>query len=373
MNYLVSKSMYGNTYYKVLIVYLLFMQKIKLLKIKFMLTNFYMVLTVTMLFCFSSNAQVGIGTTEPNLSAALHISSNDKGVLFPRLKKNEKQSISNPALGLLIYQTDEPKGLYYFNGVEWVLVSKDSDSDSTNEIELPTSPQTGAMNYWNGSEWVIVTPGYSGQVLIYTNGVPTWRTVIGLMLVVEIYNPATGKIWMDRNLGASQVATSSTDEASYGDLYQWGRATDGHEKRRSNTTTTLATSDTPRNPDFITTSSSYYDWRSPKNDNLWQGVNGINNPCPSGYRLPTDAEWQVEIDTWSPQNSDGAFASALKLPLSGFRHSEFGSIDNVGSFGYYWSSTLDGSMSRSVYFSSRNVDFFHVGRSNGFSVRCFKN
>ena len=37
----------------------------------------------------------------------------------------------------------------------------------------------------------------------------------------EILSP-TGKIWMDKNLGATQVATSSTDAASYGDLYQWG-------------------------------------------------------------------------------------------------------------------------------------------------------
>jgi hypothetical protein len=51
---------------------------------------------------------------------------------------------------------------------------------------------------------------------------------------------STGQVWMDRNLGASQVATSSTDPASYGDLYQWGRPADGHQKRKSATTATLA-------------------------------------------------------------------------------------------------------------------------------------
>lgn len=44
----------------------------------------------------------------------------------------------------------------------------------------------------------------------------------------NVTNATTGKVWMDRNLGASQVATSSTDANSYGDLYQWGRAKDGH-------------------------------------------------------------------------------------------------------------------------------------------------
>ena len=50
-------------------------------------------------------------------------------------------------------------------------------------------------------------------------------------LDVPTVTSATGKVWMDRNLGAAQVATSATDEAAYGDLYQWGRPEDGHEKR----------------------------------------------------------------------------------------------------------------------------------------------
>jgi hypothetical protein len=40
--------------------------------------------------------------------------------------------------------------------------------------------------------------------------------------VVEVQNPVTGRIWMDRNLGASRAATSPTDSEAYGDLYQWG-------------------------------------------------------------------------------------------------------------------------------------------------------
>src|SRR6056297_1536419 len=88
--------------------------------------------------------------------------------------------------------------------------------------------------------------------------------------VVEVTNPTTGEIWMDRNLGATQVATSSTDADAYGDLYQWGRAADGHQLRTSGTTSTLATSDIPGHSDFITIGSSPYDWRSPQNDNLWQ-------------------------------------------------------------------------------------------------------
>ncbi len=101
--------------------------------------------------------------------------------------------------------------------------------------------------------------------------------------VVDVLNPSTGKTWMDRNLGASRVATSSTDAAAYGDLYQWGRLADGHQCRNSGTTTQLSSSDVPDHGDFILASSSPFDWRSPQNDNLWQGVNGVNNPCPMEY------------------------------------------------------------------------------------------
>jgi len=188
----------------------------------------------------------------------------------------------------------------------------------------------------------------------------------------EVYNPTTGKIWMDRNLGASQVATSSTDFASYGDLYQWGRAADGHQIRTSGTTSTLSNSDTPGHGNFIINGSSPYDWRSPQNNNLWQGVSGTNNPCPSGYRLPTDAELDAERVSWSSNNSAGAYASPLKLPVAGSRGSSDGSLNDVGSYGRYWSSTVDGTRSRYLTFYSSNALMNSIIRANGLSVRCIK-
>jgi uncharacterized protein (TIGR02145 family) len=133
---------------------------------------------------------------------------------------------------------------------------------------------------------------------------------------MNAYNPQTGKIWMDRNLGATRAATSSTDADAYGHLYQWGRASDGHQVRTSPTTSVLSSSDTPGHGSFILVANPY-DWRSPQNTNLWQEVNGTNNPCPNGYRLPTEAEWNAERASWSSNNSAGAFASPLKLPVAG--------------------------------------------------------
>jgi uncharacterized protein (TIGR02145 family) len=185
---------------------------------------------------------------------------------------------------------------------------------------------------------------------------------------------------MDRNLGATQVAASSTDALAYGDLYQWGRGADGHQIRTSGTTTTLSSLDQPGNGNFIIGSSDPYDWRSPQNTNLWQGVNGVNNPCPSGYRLPTATEWEAERGSWvqapisSLNSSVGALASPLKLPLAGYRNFIDGSIASLGSSGYYWSSTVNGTDSRSLSFTSGSAIVTNFDRrAYGNSVRCIKN
>jgi uncharacterized protein (TIGR02145 family) len=178
---------------------------------------------------------------------------------------------------------------------------------------------------------------------------------------------------MDRNLGASQVATTTNDANSYGDLYQWGRRADGHQCRTSPTTATLSSIDQPAHGNFIIAPNAPYDWRSPQNANLWQGVNGVNNPCPSGYRLPTETEINAERLSWSSNNSAGAFASPLKLPMAGGRYDGNGSLDDVGTYGFYWSSTVSGAFSRSISFYSSDAYMYDSNRANGFSVRCLKN
>jgi uncharacterized protein (TIGR02145 family) len=193
----------------------------------------------------------------------------------------------------------------------------------------------------------------------------------GATAVVDVTNPSTGKIWMDRNLGATQVATTSTDANAYGDLYQWGRRADGHQCRTSPTTATLSSIDQPAHGNFILAPNAPYDWRSPQNANLWQGVNGVNNPCPSGYRIPSDSELEAERLSWSANTSAGAFASPLKLSMAGFRTSN-GTLSNVGSYSYYWSSTVSGTNSRFLYFESSVAIMSDFNRGNGQTVRCLK-
>lgn len=77
-------------------------------------------LTAIFLLLFGSRLfaqnNVGIGTAAPDASAALDISSGNKGLLVPRMTAAQRSTIAAPAKGLLVYQTDAPEGFYYNAG-----------------------------------------------------------------------------------------------------------------------------------------------------------------------------------------------------------------------------------------------------------------
>ena len=159
--------------------------------------------------------------------------------------------------------------------------------------------------------------------------------------VVEVRS-LTGRIWMDRNLGAKRVAERLDDEEAYGDLYQWGRGADGHQNRNSSTTTKQSNTDQPGHSDFIANGyKNFYDWRRPSNDYFWHGTNGVNNPCPKGFQVPTLIEWEKEFKTWNIQSADGAFNSPLKLVTTSSRSEYNGGLGSPPySDGVYWTSTI---------------------------------
>jgi hypothetical protein len=83
------------------LIYILNCIKKSLMKI---ILNYFLIQFVLLI---SSNlyAQVGIGTTTPNVSSILDVSSTSKGVLMPRLTTTERDNISLPATGLMIFNT----------------------------------------------------------------------------------------------------------------------------------------------------------------------------------------------------------------------------------------------------------------------------
>jgi hypothetical protein len=202
-------------------------------------------------------------------------------------------------------------------------------------------------------------------------------------VIVEVLNPVTNKIWMDRNLGASQVATISpslgpgapVDWGAFGDLYQWGRRSDGHQCRNNLngwSNPPLSQLDQPQHGEIIECTLAPYDWRSPQNNNLWQGVNGINNPCPNGFRLPTATELNNERLSWGSNSSVGAFNSPLKFPIAEM-HLHNGSLNIAMFYGCYWSSTINGTNAINLYFDGGSALNQINNRVNALSVRCIKN
>jgi uncharacterized protein (TIGR02145 family) len=285
--------------------------------------------------CFSTTAfSQGVAINEskaaPDSSAILDVSSTQKGFLPPRMTMAQRDSILNPANGLVVFNSTSGCLNYFFAGswYEWC----------------------GAVVYPTGT--------------IHCTATPT--------AVVDVLNPITGKTWMDRNLGASRAAINSNDSLAYGDLYQWGRRADGHQCRNSATTTTLSSSDQPPHGNFIVSANFPNDWRSPQNDNLWQGLNGINNPCPNSYRIPTTAEINAERASWGTQNIAGAFASPLKLPKAGTRYATGNGADGDSTIGLYWTSLLVLQNVSTLFFNSSFSMIVSNARANGASVRCIK-
>ena len=211
------------------------------------------------------------------------------------------------------------------------------------------------------------------------------------MLYVPIVS-ATGRTWLNNNLGAdysniskasfnpAQQGTSATDYKAYGSFFQWGRYSDGHELINwtsgtggggtavNGSTSTSSTTDTPGNALFI----KIADWRNSQNDALWQGVAGINNPCPVGFRLPTDAELTAEATQYSITNPATGYSSIHKFVLPGDRAYSDAVVYYVGSGAYYWSSTVGGSNAYLRRFDTGLSDSILSVRGYGFSVRCIK-
>ncbi len=189
-------------------------------------------------------------------------------------------------------------------------------------------------------------------------------------------------IFLDRNLGALSNDITSSD--SWGDLYQWGRATDGHEKRLSDTTNTIAPNYTIKSKDFIVDSARANDWVAYPKDDLWSDNGKTNNPCPCGYRLPTEKEWRSLLDLGYEIKSTGAGSyyisignDQLRLPCAGLRNAFTGNFQYQGMRGYYWAGEVKASgKSSSIDFNkaeiTTNVTIYGF-RAFGRSVRCMRN
>lgn len=224
------------------------------------------------------------------------------------------------------------------------------------------SPYVGAIG-----EATSVTFQYNGQSVTY-----------GI-----IKSNATNRKWLDRNLGASNVASSEDDFANYGDLFQWGRKADGHQliiragatdgdmSGKNGTTTTLATSITPNHNQFVINGNDPNDWLATQDSTLWKGANLTNNPCPAGWRVATQGEWAAE---GIASITDGY--TKLKLTKTGFRSAADGSFLSSDAGGYYWTTKVDPALDATRTVRIRiNASYAEAAanRAGAYAIRCTKN
>ncbi|MCB4781621.1 MAG: hypothetical protein LGB70_02050, partial [Sulfurovum sp.] len=156
----------------------------------------------------------------------------------------------------------------------------------------------------------------------------------------------TGRVWLDRNIGASSVSKNGEDPESFGGWFQWGRPFTGHVFRvtryhqdiggdRFALQDPFAKDDNDfycinPNSDYLITSqvrdesgalrSAY--WSRADGYGKWDENISAEPPaiCPQGFRVPTLREMEAEVASWNSLDARGAFES-LKLPLGGMRWS----------------------------------------------------
>ncbi|NDV82035.1 FISUMP domain-containing protein [Bacteroides sp. 51] len=206
---------------------------------------------------------------------------------------------------------------------------------------------------------------------------------------------------MNRNLGA--ITNEKGANGSTGLYYQWGRK-DPFPGSASATASTEPVIYSPANPTgithslktntsvqtivwtvvnpdtFIETNGSSWMENSTDNDLNWNTVGNkktLLDPCPQGYRVPSDNAW-AELTTDNFLGDDpylGRYAAAHGgwYPAAGLRHYSYGGVlTGVKYDSYYWANTsYDAKEAYILYFRNGSVNPRHYNsRAYGIPVRC---
>lgn len=282
--------------------------------------------------------------------------------------------------------------------------------------------------------------GAKAECIVTVNGVKDLNYGKGDVYYDKIYYPVNIEVtledgttsiqtWLDRNLGASEVASASNHPAGYGSLFQWSRKADGHEqvKWTSASKGAFVNKETVRdnraidrenpgtNKFIYLTKGSHYDWvEDPKSDmeGLWGGgckwggvdqthvsplggKSQANNPCPEGYRLPSAQEVYLMVGAMSgldvadnvKMQIDGIAAKLLEspmhIPAPGYGNEDTGNIASINECCVLWCNAPGAvnkagkyETSRRVFFSatmtSNNLQTGTYRRARGGSVRCIR-
>jgi len=87
-------------------------------------------------------------------SAILDISSTTQGLLAPRMTELQRTNISLPVAGLMVYQTDNTTGFWYYDGAQWVQAVGPAGPIGATGF-LASGNAAGNTPYWDGTQWVV--------------------------------------------------------------------------------------------------------------------------------------------------------------------------------------------------------------------------
>lgn len=211
-------------------------------------------------------------------------------------------------------------------------------------------------------------------------------------VVYTTVRAADGNIWLQQNLGAKNVATSINNGSSFGDLYAWGRWTDGHEQRLTplvrlnsapNPNNPKGLNDWGENPFYTHTKSANFWWIKGTAQDTWENTlrQGANenegcDPCRQlgeKWRMPTKEEWENLIEKEKITNLLTAYESNLKIPVAGYRAGNDGQIKSEGKVIRLWTRTAgDNGSAYLVNITLQGADIPAYSRSGGLSIRCIR-
>lgn len=253
-------------------------------------------LIALMLFTALGYAQVGINTNNPDASSALEIESTTGGILIPRLKQTQRDAITEPATGLMIYQTDQTSGFYFYDGTAWTKIDGVAGPQGdAGPAGADGAPGAAGIDGTDGVDGAAGVDGTNGTTEAYVNA-RIAEAVAGLQSQIDD---------LDTDNSAGSITDqdgNNYDYLTYGDQL-WTVENAEMVTYRDGTSIPQVTDDTEWQ--YLTTGAwSYYDNDSTKPRLYnWYAVMGIHDAAslsdatlrkvfaPEGWHVPSDAEW----------------------------------------------------------------------------------